>query len=79
VRVVVLLARELSANISASAGIFQRLKQSTAMWTTCRLFLPSSGPRRTPVPPSGFHGKEGVRGSSPREGFLECPARVPFF
>jgi hypothetical protein len=28
----------------------------------------------TPLPPQNFHGKEGVDGSSPSEGFDEVPA-----
>ena len=42
----------------------------------CRTNVLAHDPACTPLPPPNFHGKEGVDGSSPSEGFAEEPARI---
>lgn len=44
----------------------------------CRTFVALESHARPGFPATSLHGKEGVRGSSPREGFAELPANRAF-
>src|SRR6476659_3136830 len=68
-------ARVRDGYVSPSVRGHARALATPAERPICRTNVLANDRACTPLPPQNFHGKEGLDGSSPSEGFKKSPAK----